>query len=238
MTDNEEELDPTAQTDSENESELTIANETESEEAFFTPMEARVIAALMEKNLTTPKNYPLTMNSLTNACNQKSNREPVMNLTEGQVGHTVNLLVERKLAGLDYGERANKISHRVMIQLDIDRKQQAILTVLMLRNPQTINDLKTRTARMVEFDGIEDLEVTINSLINREKPLAVLIPKGAGRREDRYSHTLCGDIDIDSLQKEPATLEALPADNNRLDALEARIAILEEKLGITSETVE
>lgn len=238
MTDNKEVLDHTAQTNSQDESELSVANQTEAEEAFFTSMEARVIAALMEKNLTTPKNYPLTMNSLTNACNQKSNREPVMNLTEGQVGHTVNLLVDRKLAGLDYGERANKISHRVMLQLDIDRKQQAILTVLMLRNPQTINDLKTRTARMVEFESIEDLEGTVDSLIYREKPLAVLIPKGAGRREDRYSHTLCGDIDIDSLHKEPAILETLVADNDRIDALEARIAILEEKLGINTETVD
>jgi len=209
----------------------------QTEKAFFTPIEARVIAALMEKHLTTPNNYPLTMNSLKNACNQKSNREPVMNLTEGQIGHTVNELVERKLAGLEYGDRANKITHRVCTELDIDRKQQAILTVLMLRKPQTLNDLKTRTARMVDFSNIDDVHSTINSMIDRDKPLVTLIPKGAGRREDRYAHTLCGEVDVnnidDTAKNVTVAVEPLAVENDRLDALEARIAVLEEKLGIT-----
>ena len=208
------------------------------EKAFFTPIEARVIAALMEKHLTTPNNYPLTMNSLKNACNQKSNREPVMNLTEGQIGHTITELVERKLAGLEYGDRANKLTHRVCTALDIDRKQQAILTVLMLRKPQTLNDLKTRTARMVDFAAINEVLSTINSMIEREQPLATLIPKGAGRREDRYAHTLCGEVNIEDIAKdakEPIVTETLPVNSDRLDALEARIAVLEAKLGITTD---
>ena len=207
----------------------------EKEQPFFTPLEARVIASLMEKHLTTPNNYPLTMNSLTNACNQKSNREPVMNLTEGQIGHTINLLVERKLAGLEYGERANKITHRVCTELDLDRKQQAILTVLMLRTPQTLNDIKTRTARMVDFSGLEEVQEIINSLITREKPIVVLIPKGAGRREERYAHTLCGEVKIEESEKEPMMIGAVAIENDRLDALEARILIIEEKLGIKLE---
>lgn len=218
----------------ENEPGLVTTTNTK-EEAFFSPLEARVIAALMEKNLTTPKYYPLTMNSLTNACNQKNNREPVMGLTEGQVGHTVNLLVDRKLASLEYGDRANKVSHHVTLQLDIDRKQQAIMTVLMLRAPQTLNDIKTRTARMAEFEGLEDIEDTLNNLMHRDKPLAVLIPKGVGRREDRYSHTLCGEVDLGSQQKETMTRKALPIENDRMNELEARVAYLEKKLGITSE---
>jgi len=211
-------------------------NETqEDQKAFFTPLEARVIASLMEKHLTTPNNYPLTMNSLTNACNQKSNREPVMNLTEGQVGHTINILVERKLAGLEYGERANKITHRVCTELDLDRKQQAILTVLMLRTPQTLNDIKTRTARMVDFSGLEEVQDVINSLIERAKPLAALIPKGAGRREERFTHTLCGKVEVESITKNPVMIDAVTVENERLDALEARILVIEEKLGIPSE---
>ena len=202
------------------------------QESFFTPLEARVIASLMEKHLTTPNNYPLTMNSLTNACNQKSNREPVMNLTEGQIGHTINLLVERKLAGLEYGERANKITHRVCTELDLDRKQQAVLTVLMLRAPQTLNDIKTRTARMADFSGVEEVQDVINSLIEREKPIAVLIPKGAGHREERYAHTLCGEVKIEENEKEPMMIDAVAIENDRLDALEARIQAIEEKLGI------
>lgn len=213
-----------------------VSSDESTKEAFFTPLEARVIASLMEKHLTTPNNYPLTMNSLTNACNQKSNREPVMNLTEGQIGHTVNLLVERNLAGLDYGERANKISHHVSVKLDIDRKQQAILTVMMLRKPQTLNDIKTRTARMAEFADLTDLHETLDSMIDREESLVVLIPKGAGRREDRYTHTLCGEIDSEDIQKDPTAAPAsLSVDNDRLGALEARIAVLEAKLGINTE---
>jgi len=203
------------------------------QKAFFTPLEARVIASLMEKHLTTPNNYPLTMNSLANACNQKSNREPVMNLTEGQIGHTINVLVERKLVGIEYGERANKITHRVCTELDLDRKQQAVLTVLMLRTPQTLNDIKTRTARMADFSGLEEVQNVINSLMNRENPIAVLIPKGAGRREERYAHTLCGEVKIEESEKEPMMMiDAVAIENERLDTLEARILIIEEKLGI------
>jgi len=204
------------------------------EKPFFTPLEARVIAVLMEKHLATPNNYPLTMNSLTNGCNQKSNREPVMNLTEGQVAHTVNQLVERKLVGIDYGDRANKITHRVSLRLDVDRKQQAVLAVLMLRKPQTLNDIKMRTARMVEFTDMEDLAGTINSLINRDKPLAMIIPKGQGRREDRYAHTLCGEVEIESTAAASPKGSNRSAENERLNALEARIAAIEARLGMNN----
>jgi uncharacterized protein YceH (UPF0502 family) len=200
---------------------------------YFTAIEARVIASLMEKHLTTPNNYPLTMNSLTNACNQKSNREPVMKLTEGQIGHTINALVDRKLAGLEYGERANKITHRVCTDLDLDRKQQAVMTVLMLRKPQTLNDIKTRTTRMADFSGFEELHDVINGLAEREKPLLVLIPKGAGRREERFAHTLCGVIKIEEMEQGTTVLESLAIEDDRLDALEARIAVIEEKLGVS-----
>ncbi len=215
----------------------TIENssDAQTEEAFFTLMEARIIASLMEKHLTTPNNYPLTMNSLKNACNQKSNREPVMKLTEGQIGHAINILVERKLAGLEYGERANKITHRVCTELDLNRKQQAVLTVLMLRKPQTLNDIKTRTARMADFSGLEEVHDVINSLIEREKPLATLIPKGAGRREDRYAHTLCGEVKPEDIANDPVKLVTTSVENDRFDALEARIARIEKELGISLE---
>ena len=212
--------------------EVSTSTEAEETKAYFTAIEARVIGALMEKHLTTPKNYPLTINSLTNACNQKSNREPVMKLTEGQIGHTINLLVERKLAGLDYGERANKVTHRVCTELDIDRKQQAILSVLMLHKPQTLNDIKARTARMVEFSSVEEIQKSINNMIDREMPLAVLIPKGSGRREDRYAHTLCGEVNVADIEKDPNILTNLPLENERLDAIEARLRVIEERLGI------
>ena len=194
-------------------------SEVQVEKNFFTAIEARIIAALMEKHLTTPNNYPLTMNSLKNACNQKSNREPVMNLSEGQIGHIINELVERKLAGLEYGDRANKITHRVCTELDIDHKQQAILTVLLLRKPQTLNDIKTRTARMVDFANIDEVHNTINSMIERKKPLAILIPKGSRRREDRYTHTLCGEVKIEDIATDTPLIKTPSIENDRLDAL-------------------
>ena len=201
-------------------------------EAYFSEIEARVIGALSEKHLTTPQNYPLTINSLMNACNQKSNREPVMKLTEGQIGHTVNGLVERKLAGIDYGDRSNKISHRICVELDIDRKQQALLTVMLLRKPQTLNELKTRTARMADFDDINDIQNSLDAMIDRDEPLLVLIPKGAGRREDRFTHTLCGEVDLSSIEKESIVTVHPEFDNSKLEEIEARLAIIEEKLGI------
>ena len=217
---------------SNNTEESSANNEAEAAKTYFSAIEARVIGALMEKHLTTPKNYPLTINSLTNACNQKSNREPVMKLTEGQIGHTVNALVERKLAGLDYGERANKVTHRVCTELNIDRKQQAILSVLLLHKPQTLNDIKARTTRMVEFSGIEELQQSINNMIEREMPLVVLIPKGPGRREDRYAHSLCGEVSAADIEKDAVVLTGLPVENERLDAIEARLKVIEERLGI------
>jgi len=218
--------------------ETMVSNDVENVEVaepYFNPLEARVIGALMEKHLTTPQNYPLTTNSLLNACNQKSNREPVMKLTEGQIGHTVNGLVDRGLAGIDYGERANKITHRVCKELDIDRKQQAILTVMLLRSSQTLNDIKTRTARMVEFEDNNDIQDTINAMIHRDTPLAVLIPKGSGRREERYTHLLCGEVDVSALEKEKLITPLPEMDSDRLDAIEARLAVIEEKLGISLE---
>ena len=231
--------------DNSNESSLTDHNtenattsstdDNEKAEAYFNAFEARVIGALMEKHLTTPQNYPLTTNSLVNACNQKSNREPVMKLTEGQIGHTVNGLVERKLAGIDYGERANKITHRVCNELDIDRKQLALLTVMLLRKSQTLNDLKTRTARMVEFVDLNDLHASIDVMINRDIPLVVMIPKGSGRREDRYTQTLCGDIDLSDIETDGSAAPQPELESGRLEAIEARLAVIEEKLGITIE---
>ena len=134
---------------------------------------------------------------------------------------------------IDYGERANKITHRVANELDIDRKQQALLTVMLLRSSQTLNDLKTRTARMVEFDDLNDLHDSLNAMINRDKPLAVLIPKGSGRREERYTHLLCGEIDISAIEKDKPIAMLPEMDNERLDAIEARLAVIEDKLGIT-----
>ncbi len=171
-----------------------MSDQEEQAQIPFTAVEARVLACLMEKDLLTPDNYPLTLNSLTLACNQKSSREPVMNLTQGEVGHTANELADRRLAHIDLGERAQRISHRMRGGFKLDRKQQAILAVLMLRQPQTLNELRNRTQRMGDFAGTEEIQEILEQMMVRSPPLAVCLEKGPGRREDRYAHTLCGAV--------------------------------------------
>jgi uncharacterized protein YceH (UPF0502 family) len=166
--------------------------DTEHPHPFFAAEEARVAACLMEKELTTPDNYPLTIHSLTLACNQKSSREPVMNLTEGQVGNIVNLLAERDLLRVDYAGRAPRVSHRIHRHFHLDRAQQAVLAVLMLRRPQTLNDIRSRTERMAGFDDTEAVRAVVDDLAGRDPPLTILLPRGPGQREDRYFHLLCG----------------------------------------------
>jgi uncharacterized protein YceH (UPF0502 family) len=182
----------------------------------------------MEKQLTTPNNYPLSMNSLLLACNQKTNRVPVMNLTEGQVGHTVNQLEDRRLVGVDYGGRANHVSHRVMTVWDIDRKQQAVLAVLMVREPLTLNDIKTKTGRMEDFAGLDDVMEVLESLMDREEPLVVKLPKAPGSREERYTHLLCGEIDVEEVLSQVKTVST--GKTGRMDALEQRVEQLEEQV--------
>ncbi|RBP51753.1 YceH family protein [Arenicella xantha] len=194
----------------------------------LTVHQARVFACLMEKHLATPNNYPLTINSLVLACNQKSNREPVMSLTEGQVGHVVGELVALNLARIDYGDRANKITHRGPGELKIDRHGQAVMAMLMLRAPLTLAEIKARTDRMVEFDDLDAVSVVVEDLMQREQPLVMLIPKGPGRREDRYTHLLCGEPDLTQLDK-VATPAKVP-NSDKLAELEARIEQLERAL--------
>ncbi len=197
--------------------------------AIFTPVEARVLACLMEKQFTTPDNYPLTLNSLTLACNQKSNREPVMKITEGEVGRTINQLAERDLVRIDYGERAHRVSHRVNLAFTLNEKQRAIMTVLMLRFPQTLNDIKVRTQRMVEFDGTEEIQAMLGELAARETPLVKCLPKGPGQREDRYAHLFCGEVEVVESPRPPA--RPVPAaDSDRVEALEERVTALESQI--------
>lgn len=203
-------------------------NSEEKNHEIFNAVEARIVACLMEKQLTTPNNYPLSMNSLMLACNQKSNRVPVMNLTEGELGHAVNQLEDRGLVGVDYGGRATHVTHRVMTAFEINRKQQAVLAVLMVREPLTLNDIKTKTGRMEDFSGVDDVNDTVESLINRDDPLVVRLPKGPGRREDRFTHLLCGEVEIEEIVMPVKSQTSTQA--SRIESLEQRIEQLENKV--------
>jgi len=196
----------------------------------LTILQVRVLACLMEKHLATPKNYPLTPNSLTLACNQKTNREPVMNLTEGQVMHAVNELSDKRFVTIDYGSRTNKISHRAPGQFDIDRKQQAILAMLMLREPLTLNDIKARTERMVQFESIEEIQENIEELMTRSNALLIEIPKGSGRREERYTHLLLGQPDINEVVEKTSKQSSQSVKSDKVSELEQRIEKLEQQM--------
>lgn len=217
-----------------------LEEETQLEQgAVFTVTEARVLASLMEKELTVPDSYPLTLNSLVLACNQKSNREPTMHIDEGAVGHTTKILEERGLIHIEYGERARRIAHKMRSGFNLDQRQQALLTVMMLRSPQTLNDLKTRTKRMVEFEDNNTLLQVLESLNDRAEPLMQHLPRGSGQREDRYTHLLCGEVEV-STRTSPvsANLSAISTPDSDLVvelksdilALTARVEALEAKL--------
>ncbi|MGB3918707.1 YceH family protein [Thiothrix litoralis] len=199
----------------------------------FSAEELRILGCLMEKQLTTPASYPLTFNSLTNACNQKSSREPVMNLTEGVVGHTAKVLVEGGWTAIQYSERAQRVEHQVERRLKLNRKQQAILCVLLLRRPQTLNEIKTRTDRMADFASTDEIREILEAWMADAKPMVVRLPAGGGRREDRYFHTL-GTETLDELQTtEPASPSTNHSGTARQDyyaQLEARVADLEQRL--------
>jgi uncharacterized protein YceH (UPF0502 family) len=191
-------------------------------------VQTRVLACLMEKHLATPNNYPLTLNSLMLACNQKTNRGDVMSLSEGQVGRTVKELEDLNLVRSDYGDRAMKVSHRAPAVLNLERETQAILAMLMLREPLTLADIRARTERMVNFESIEELKMMVDDLIEREQPLVSLIPKGPGRREDRYTHLFLGEPDIEALNRASENVQVPHAE--QVKHLKARISELEDEL--------
>lgn len=198
----------------------------------LSPEQIRVLASLMEKHLATPKNYPLTANSLTLACNQKSNRAPVMAMEEGKVVSTVQQLKDLGYASIDYGERVVKYSHRAPGMLKITREEQALLAMLMLREPLTLNDLKARTEKMIGFESIEQLKRSLDQLLTRSPALIMQLPVAVGQREERYTHLLAGEPDLSNLLVKTSTNvpSKSPRQTQKLIELEARIARLEQAL--------
>ena len=210
-------------------------NENDNLEVLST-IQVRVLACLMEKHLATPKNYPLTPNSLTLACNQKSNRYPTMALEEGKVVHTAQQLNETGFVSIEYGERIVKFSHRAPGKLKISREEQAVLAILMLREPLTLNDIKARTDKMVGFDSVEQVKETIEQLMARNSNLIMKLPVATGQREERYTHLLAGQPDFSDIAvKATKTPKTNYISNEKIEELEARIARLEVALDIQTE---
>jgi uncharacterized protein YceH (UPF0502 family) len=189
--------------------------------------EARVLGALVEKEITTPDYYPLTLNALVNACNQTSNRDPVMTLGEAAVEQALGALRERRLAFLFQGadSRLAKFGHRVAETLALERPAIAVLCVLLLRGAQTVGEVRARAGRMHEFESLEATEAALQALAARvPEPLAVRLPRQPGMKEQRYAQLLAGPVGA------PAAGEAVPpeapADETRVARLETETAAL------------
>ena len=196
-------------------------------------IEIRILGSLIEKQATHPETYPLTLNALVLACNQKTSREPVMNLTQGQVGQSLRALEGRGFTRLVMGSRADRWEHKVDKELELVPAQVILLGLLFLRGPQTLNELLTRSGRMHDFEDTEQVQHQLERLIARD--LALLVPRQSGQREDRYMHALGDPADIETIisaRQQPAERSSASAGVSleRFEALEARIAALEARL--------
>jgi len=162
----------------------------------LTPTEARVLGALIEKEVTTPEYYPLSLNALVNACNQKNNREPVLTLDEVEVRQALHGLETERLAGAVRGDsRVAKYEHRVQEVFNFTRAETALICVLLLRGPQTPGELRGRTERMYKFDELSDVQSALQKLMAREPALVKVLPRQPGTKEARYAHLLSGDVE-------------------------------------------
>jgi uncharacterized protein YceH (UPF0502 family) len=163
--------------------------------SVLSEIEARVLGSLIEKDITTPDYYPLSLNALVNACNQKNNRDPVMTLDEESVRQALGTLQEKRMAGPASGadSRVTKFEHRLQEVFNFDRREIAIVCVLLLRGPQTPGELRGRTERMYHFEALDDVIATLDRLAQREPPLARVLPRQPGTKESRYTHLFSGE---------------------------------------------
>ena len=194
---------------------------------LLTSTEIRVLGSLIEKQITTPEYYPLTLNALTAACNQKNNRNPVMTLSESEVENALDSLREKNLAYVFHGStsRVPKYKHVAPEVLQLNRAELAALCVLMLSGPQTTGEIRTRGSRLYEFKGLEEVDETLRALSTRDsEPLVMKLPRQPGRKEARFAHMLSGQPPIEataeSLAPRPGRREH---DADRVSKLEARV---------------
>jgi uncharacterized protein YceH (UPF0502 family) len=201
-------------------------------------IEARVIACLVEKSIVTPDQYPMTLNALTNACNQKTSREPVMALTQGEVQHTMRVLEDKHLARTEenFKSRTEKYTQRFCgtrySDMQFNPAQVAIICLLLLRGPQTPGELKSRSGRLHSFADNADVVVALDSLIQREgEAFVVKLPRTAGRKDSEYMHLFCGPIDIDDYESQAeASKSSSGSGHSSVAELSERVSKLEEEV--------
>jgi uncharacterized protein YceH (UPF0502 family) len=193
--------------------------------------EARVLGALVEKDITTPDYYPLSLNALINACNQKNNREPVTNFDEETVRLALRNLSDKRLAGPASGAdgRVTKYEHRLQEVFNFTRPETAILCVLLLRGPQTPGELRGRTERMHRFEDLDEVLSGLQQLMRREPPLAKALGRRPGTKEIRYAHLLSGDVEAWEPPAETAS-SGVTDENERVAHLEAQVSALQSEV--------
>ncbi len=201
---------------------------------ILTQVEVRVLGSLIEKDITTPEYYPLTLNALVNACNQISNRDPVVSFDERTVARALESLREKKLTWMVTGVgRVPKYEHRFTEALKLAEQEVAVLCVLMLRGPQTVGEIRGRTGRLYEFRELEEVELTLQALMTADPPLAVKLPRQPGTKESRYAHLLAGEVQVEEREVaprlEPVTLE-VRQENERIAKLEEELAQVRSEL--------
>ena len=211
----------------------------------LSPIEARIIGCLIEKEVTTPDHYPLTLNSLTTACNQKSNREPVLSLSESEVLDAVDGLIARRMVSDEssFNSRVNKYQHRFCNtefgDLQFTEQERAIICCMLLRGPQTPGELRTRTGRLANFTDVKEVEATLEKLATREAgALVVKLPREAGKRESRYQHLLSGEVDFEAFATASSGVAAPSASSEKLEELESEVASLRAEVAELKALVE
>ncbi|MGA7448510.1 MAG: YceH family protein [Terriglobales bacterium] len=203
--------------------------------------EVRVLGALIEKDITTPEYYPLSLNALVNACNQKSNRDPVMQLDDEAVRDALGGLQEQRMAGPARGadSRVTKYEQRLQEVFNFTRPEIAVLCVLLLRGPQTPGELRGRTERLHRFEALEDVQSALQKLMQRDPPLAKVLPRQPGTKESRYAHLLAGDVVEAEMPVHAATaVDRNLADAERIARLEEEVAEVRRELGEVKDQLE
>ena len=205
---------------------------------LLSDIETRVLGSLIEKQVTTPEYYPLTLNALTLACNQKNNRHPVTSYSENQVADALESLREKNLTYVFYGStsRVPKYKHVMPEVMHLNHAETALMCVLMLRGAQTLGELRGSASRLHEFSSLEEVEETLNGLISREpEPLVARLPRQSGQKEGRFAHLLSGEIDVEALAVETERAprrtgsEQVERLEQKVDALTAEVEKLKEQ---------
>jgi len=203
-------------------------------------IEVRVIGCLVEKQLTTPEYYPLTLNALVAACNQKSNRDPVVSYADGVVNEALDSLRDKNLVYVFYGSTSRVVKYKHMLPsvYSLDPAETAVITVLMLRGPQTAGEIRGRTDRLYDFEGLGKVQQTLDGLAERAESLVIKLERQPGQKDARYAHLLSGPVDVASMNLPRERAVGGGVLNERVEKLEQDLERVSTELAVLRETVE